>query len=299
MAPRGGGASCEKVSILLPALLEALRSEGCLSGVEACRVLFKLDRIPPGTTRLLLEAALQGDRRFLLLQDDSVSLNPKPDSFPGPLEGAVFTVLDLETTGGSAASDRILEVGAVRVERGRAVEEFSTLVNPGIPIPPFIASMTGIREAMLADAPRFPDIAPDFLSFLGDSILVAHNLPFDLGFLNRELARHCGWVVSNPALCTVRLGRRLLAHLPDRRLDTVADHYGIIIDNRHRALGDARATARILIHLLAELAERGIQTLDHVEAFLAEGKGKKEIKKLTATRPPKPPPRSSPSSVGS
>jgi len=271
--PEGeGDTQREKISVLLPVLEEALLRKGCLSGPEACRLLLKLPRVPPETASALLEAALDQDRRFLLLEDGSVCLAPRAELHPLPLDRVRFTVVDVETTGGSAAQDRILEIGAVRVEHFRPAAEFGLLLDPGIPIPPFISAMTGIRDEMVAGAPCFKEVAEDFLRFLGDSVLVAHNLPFDLEFLNRELSRSGGFVLSNAGLCTVRLGRRLLSQLPDRRLDTVADYYGIPIEARHRALGDARATARILIRLLEELAERGIQRLDHLDAFLNGGK---------------------------
>src|SRR5213593_700257 len=175
MALRLGAAPREKTSKLLPLLQEALRGGGSLTGEEACRLLLKLPRVRPDTARRLLETALDGDRRFLLMEDGSVSLAHAPEPSPVPLDQLAFTVVDLETTGGSAA-DRILEVGAVRVAQYRLADEFSTLINPGVPIPPFIASMTGIREAMLADAPPFRDVAEKLLEFLGDSVLVAHNL---------------------------------------------------------------------------------------------------------------------------
>ena len=287
----------EKVSILLPALLEALRQHDELSAEEACRLLLKLERVPAHLSRPLLEAALAGDARFLLTDAGSIRLRPPPVR-AWRLDEAVYTVLDLETTGGSAASDRILEVGAVAVEGMRLGREYSTLLDPGVPIPIFIAAMTGISDAMIVNAPSFPAVAESLLEFLGDSVLVAHNLPFDRGFLNRELARCMGWRISNESLCTVRLGRRLLPQLPDRRLDTVADYYGISITDRHRALGDARATARILVRFLEDLRDRGIQRIDQLEAFLSaaekeRGGGGASGKRRRRAR------RSSPSSAGS
>ena len=100
---------------------------------------------------------------------------------------------------------------------------------------------------------------------------MAHNLPFDLGFLNQELGRSCGFILANPSLCTVRLGRRLLPHLPDRRLDTLADHYGMSFRGRHRALGDAEVTARLLLKFIVLLEEKGVEDLHSVERYLADG----------------------------
>ncbi|MCI0568891.1 MAG: hypothetical protein L0Z52_12010 [Acidobacteria bacterium] len=289
----------EKVSVLLPALHEALCQKGSLSGEQACRLLFKADKIHPEIARRLMEAALEGDRRFLLLEDGSVCLVPPPALPVWNLDQGTFTVVDLETTGGSVA-DRILEVGAVRVEHNRPTREFSSLLNPGIPIPPFISSMTGIREDMVADAPSFHQIADQFLEFVGDSVLVAHNLPFDRGFLNRALSRSRRLVLANTCLCTVRLGRRLLSDLPDRRLDTVAEHYRIAIEERHRALGDARATALILIRFVGELEERGIRRMDQLETFLADRKESRVgAGPLTGTKRKRRPAQASPPSVES
>jgi DNA polymerase III epsilon subunit family exonuclease len=273
----------EKLSVLLPALQAALSQSGSLSGEEACRLLFKADKIRPEIARRLIEAALEGDRRFSLLEDGSVCLAPLPMHPSWNLDQGTFTVVDLETTGGSAA-DRILEVGAVRVEQNHPTREFSSLLNPGIPIPPFITSMTGIREAMVAEAPSFHQIAEPLLEFVGNSVLVAHNLPFDLGFLNRALSRSRRLVLANPCLCTVRLGRRLLSHLPNRRLDTVAEHYRISIAERHRALGDARATAQILIRFVGELAEQGIRRMDQLESFLGNRKESRIVDRASAMR---------------
>lgn len=159
----------------------------------------------------------------------------------------------------------------MQVDCGVIGKSFTTLVNPGFPIPAWISSMTGILDEMLADAPFFPAVAEEIAGFIGDSVIVAHNLPFDLGFLNQELGRNCGFHLANPALCTVRLGRRLLPHLPDRRLDTLADHYGFSFAGRHRALGDAEVTARLLLRFIGLLEEMGVQDLPGVERFLGKG----------------------------
>ena len=272
----------EKISVLLPQLEAILRVRGRLGAEEACRRILRISPLSPNLASLLLRTALDGDRRFQVEEDGSVRLASPASRTPILLADLVFTVVDLETTGGSG-SDRILEVGAVRVERGESAREFSALVNPGAPIPPFIASLTGIRDEMVASAPRFGEIAEPLLEFVGQSTFVAHNLPFDLGFLNRELGLHCGFTLGNPTLCTLRLGRRLLPHLPDRRLDTLAHHYGIPIEGRHRALGDARATAILLTRLIGELAERGIERMDQVDAFLAPPDPRRRRENLTET----------------
>ncbi len=160
------------------------------------------------------------------------------------LAGRVACV-DLETTGGHAARDRIIEAGIVLLEDGKVVEEYSTLVNPGVRIPYAIQQFTGITEAMVADAPPFEAVADEIESRLAGRLFVAHNARFDYGFLRSEF-RRIERRFRAPVLCTVRLSR---AMTPDERghsLDAVMQRHGIACDARHRALGDAKVLADFL-----------------------------------------------------
>lgn len=182
-----------------------------------------------------------------------------------------FVVVDVETTGTSHGSgDRVTEVAAVVVEDGRIDDAFQSLVNPRRPIPWRITALTGISDAMVADAPEFSDIAPALAATLQGRVFVAHNAPFDWGFLTMEFERagHPDVMAGRP-LCTVRLARRLLAHLPRRNLDSVAWHYGVEIESRHRAMGDARATALVLRGLLRDAEQRGVDSMDALYEWLA------------------------------
>lgn len=147
--------------------------------------------------------------------------------------------LDLETTGATATHDRITEVGIVEVENGRFVREWSSLVNPGMSIPPAIQSLTGISNAMVAGAPRFEEIAREVWEAVDGRVLVAHNARFDYGFLKNEFKR-LGKTFSAPVLCTVKLSRKLFPQHARHNLDSLMTRYGISCDARHRALGDAR-----------------------------------------------------------
>ncbi|MBA4070629.1 MAG: hypothetical protein C0497_02160 [Gemmatimonas sp.] len=182
-----------------------------------------------------------------------------------------FVVVDVETTGTShGRGDRVTEVAAVVVDEGAITEGFQTLVNPGRPIPWRVTALTGISDAMVADAPRFEEIADDLARVLAERTFVAHNAPFDWGFLGMEFARAgLPGALHGMPLCTVRLARRLLAHLPRRNLDSVALHYGVPIENRHRALGDARATALILRGLLHDLERQGVESMEALQEWMA------------------------------
>jgi len=161
-----------------------------------------------------------------------------------PLAGEIACV-DLETTGGHAVRDRVIEAGIVLLRDGVVVEEYSTLVNPGVRIPYAIQQFTGISEAMVADAPRFNEVADALLSRLEGRLFVAHNARFDYGFLRSEF-RRLGTRFRAPVLCTVRLSRALTPDVRGHNLDAVMQRYGIACDARHRALGDARVLAEFL-----------------------------------------------------
>jgi DNA polymerase-3 subunit epsilon len=147
--------------------------------------------------------------------------------------------LDLETTGAAAQFDRITEIGLIEVDRGRPVGEWSSLVNPERPIPSTIESLTGITDAMVADAPTFAELAPELYQRLAGKTLVAHNARFDFGFLRQEF-RRVGLKYAPEVLCTVRLSRRLYPQERRHNLDSVIARHGLSCESRHRALPDAR-----------------------------------------------------------
>jgi DNA polymerase-3 subunit epsilon len=185
-----------------------------------------------------------------------------------PLGELEFTVVDTETTGGSTThGHRLTEVAAVRVRDGRVTGRFSSLVNPERPIPPAITRLTGITNAMVAEAPMFDAVAGPLLDFLGDSVIVAHNAPFDRAFLDAELRRAYGRRLLSPFVCTVQLARRIVPGLPSYRLDALAGHFGVRIVDRHRALGDAVATGEVFCRLLERLASHDVVDLRSARRF--------------------------------
>jgi DNA polymerase-3 subunit epsilon len=148
-----------------------------------------------------------------------------------------YVVLDLETTGANPVFDRVTEIAAVRMEGGREVARWSTLVNPCISIPPFIQNLTGIHNAMVADAPHFEEAAPRLMALLDGAVLVAHNVRFDHGFLKNEFER-LQIDLRVKTLCTVRLSRKLYPQHRSHGLDAIMQRHGLHTAERHRALGD-------------------------------------------------------------
>jgi len=217
-------------------------------------------------SRMLVADLADRDPR-IVVDTDTVSLN-EPDNDAIDLSEASFVVLDLETTGAKAPPCRIIEIGAYRVANGAIVDEFVTLVNPETAVPEFITSLTGISDAMTISAPRFENVLGDFLAFLDDSILVAHNSPFDISFLNHEIGRiHEDCCIWNPTLCTVELARSVLPDVENHKLRTLADYYSVNLVNHHRAGDDAHATAKIFINLLESMHEQGIRSYGAARKF--------------------------------
>jgi DNA polymerase III epsilon subunit family exonuclease len=166
---------------------------------------------------------------------------------------------------------RIMEIGAARVRDGRIVAEFQTLVNPRMPIPPFIAGLTGIRDEMVAGAPPFEEVAGRWLDFAGTSVLVAHNAVFDVRFINHEVSHiFPGRRMMNSHICTVSLARRLLPELKSFRLGALAEHFSVPHHTRHRAGDDARATACVFLRLLERLDGHGVRDLGAARRFKVE-----------------------------
>jgi DNA polymerase-3 subunit epsilon len=193
------------------------------------------------------------------------SATPSPEAL-GDLS---YVVVDTETTGGRAWSgDRITEIAAVVVRNGEIVELFETLVNPQRSIPPFVTRLTNITWDMVKDAPTFARVAPDVMRVLEGNVFVAHNAMFDWRFLTSELTRSTGRKLGGRRLCTVRIARKVLPQLSRRSLDQVARYYGVEIRGRHRAGGDALATAKCLLRMFSDLADRGCDTWGDLESLL-------------------------------
>ncbi len=254
-------------SLLISETIQLLQSfGGRASAVKVVDYVMKIRQPEPGLAKLLVSDLVETDSR-LFLNDDVLELietNYERRSFAD----TEFVVFDLETTGAKTPPCRVTEIGAYRVKGGKITEEFQTLVNPETPIPPFISQLTGISDKMVRTAPKFREIASDFLDFIGDSVLVAHNAHFDMRFLNHEIGKvYENYRVGNPSLCTVRLSRRLVPNIENHRLNTLANYYSVALVNHHRASDDAHATAHIFVNLLAQLHNLGVRDLATAKKF--------------------------------
>ena len=199
----------------------------------------------------------------------SVAIQGRLDDLGTPLLDVEFVVLDLETTGGSPANDRITEVGAVKIRGGEVLGTFHTLVDPEVSIPPLISALTGITNGMVADAEPIEVVLPCLLEFLGGAVLVAHNASFDRRFVQANLERHGYQRMANRVVCTARLARKLLPRdeVPNVRLATLAAYLGATVAPCHRALTDARATVDVFHSLLERAGSYGVLALEDLIEF--------------------------------
>jgi DNA polymerase-3 subunit epsilon len=241
----------------------------------------QLSAVPAVVAEHMAVSLLHGHPRFARTADGAWRLSePAPPAWRATpaadqeplLSSLSFAVVDVETTGGRAEhGDRITEIAVVTVRDGRVVDVFETLVNPERSIPPFITRLTNISWEMVRDKAPFQAVCADVLRALDGHVFVAHNANFDWRFVSAEVARSSGRQLTGRRLCTVRLSRRLLPQLRSRSLDWVARHYDVEIPagRRHRAAGDALATAHCLIRLLDDARSHGCERWSDLERLLA------------------------------
>ena len=254
----------------LDRLVDLLEERGPMSAVDAARALFATSTISEGLARSLIEEVTEGDSRVACTGATVSLIGGRPDPL---LEEAEFVVFDLETTGLSAARDRICELGAVRVQALELVDSFQSLVNPRVALPEPIARLTGLREEELRGAPPVQHVLERFLAFAGDDVLVAHNARFDQRFLEHQLLAQQEGRLSEPPLCTAALARRLLeGRLRRVGLASLAHFFGVSTQPCHRALPDAEATAEVLVQLIGLAQEIGARRLSELRTLAAPRK---------------------------
>lgn len=241
--------------------------EGPRSSVDLAAEVLGMHGCPPAMARRLVAQLLEGIPE--VVQDGEggdawrLAAGRRPTRKPTAkgLRDLRYAVVDVETNGGFAGrSGRVVEIAIVDVDRGAVGGCYSTLVDAGVAIPPWITRLTGIRTEMMEGAPSFSQICDRVRERLRGRVFVAHNAAYDWSFLRAEMRRAGVGVPRGPRLCTVHMARRLLPGLERRGLDAVADYYGIEIHDRHRARGDAIATARILVRMLEDAERRGWTT---------------------------------------
>lgn len=250
--------------------LELVSAGGPASPVYLCRQALAISSVGDKLAERLVGALLGDDPRFRRLDDGRWALAPD-ESPAGDLLDTSYVVVDVETTGFAPPSDRVIEIGMVRVEGGRLAESYETLIDPRRPVPGPIVSLTGISYSMLSGQPTFGEVCSDVLDFLGDSVFVAHNAPFDWRFVQSEVLLVTGRKLLNSRLCTRALSRKLVPELNRRSLDNLANFFNLSFSARHRALGDAEVTAELLVLLCDRAREKGIDTLSGLFALVAPG----------------------------
>ncbi len=246
---------------------------------ELMALLFSGAGSDPELGARLIEGLLGGDPNFVHDPETGLWSLARAAALRVPLDEAPFTVVDLETTGGRAGPGTIIEIGAYRMRGPRLVESFESLVRPHGPIPRFIIGLTSITNEMVRDAPPPEAVLPRFREFMGDSVMVAHNAAFDHSFLDFEFRRLFGIGVRNPVLCTLRMSRRLVPSLNRRRLDLLAEHFGLSTAGRHRGLGDARMAAEILAIFLDIASKMGVTRLDRLLDLHGRGPSGRRIER--------------------
>lgn len=219
-----------------------------------------------------------------MAQPEPIVFQPSFEDLSTPLIDVTFCVLDLETTGGSPKDCEITEIGAVKYKGGDLLGTFQTLVDPGLAIPPSITILTGITQAMVIDAPKIETALPSFLEFIGDAVIVGHNVRFDLSFLNAAAMRLGYGRLPNQNSDTAKLARRLVrSEVRNLRLQSLAAHFRSPTTPNHRALEDARATAHVFHALLERAGSLGVTNLDDL-LQLPTARGSSHYEKIDLTR---------------
>lgn len=188
-----------------------------------------------------------------------------------------YVVFDLETTGVSITGDAVIEISAVKVVNGQVADEFSSLVNPGMPIPPEASCVNGITDSMVKGCPTFDVVLRSFMDFIGDSVLVGHNIHrFDMKFICRDAENLLGTAITNDFVDTLTLARVYLPDLPSHALSELAFHYGISAAGAHRALNDCRMNQQVFERLGEEMQHPSVEvrTCSYCGAFLKHRHGR-------------------------
>ena len=283
-----GGLSLGGGDTLLTARAADFLAAGPADAQSLISHVCQLPGAPANIAEHMATALFAGHKRFVrdgigrwCLRDGSIAT--PWTSVAKTLKQESFAVVDVEATGSRhTANDRITEIAVVIVKNGVATTAFESLINPDRPIPPMISSLTNITSSMVRNAPRFRDVCDQLIGALEGHIFVAHNATFDWRFINAEIERARGRRMQGRTLCTVRMAKKLAPQIRRKNLDAVTYHYGIEIVGRHRAGGDARATAEVLLRLLKAADEHEIDTFNDLDQLLRQPGRRRKRKR----RPP-------------
>lgn len=257
----------------------------------------QLSAMPHAVAEHMAVALFAGHHRFVREPDGRWRVAPPADThdshvrgvemvYGEPLPSLTWAVVDVETTGGRAyGGDRVTEVAVVEVRDGVATTVLETLVNPERAIPPWISRLTNITWDMVKDAPAFGEICDQVLGVLDGRVFVAHNANFDWRFLSMEIERATGRVLAGRRLCTVRLARKLLPDLRRRSLDHLSNYYGVDVVGRHRAGGDAFATARVFVRMLSEARDQGCESWQDLQRLVLAPVVRRKRRRRPPARP--------------
>ena len=269
-------------STLLDRALAVLAGEP-RSADELAREVLGLSNAPTAVASRLAAALLGSDPRTSQLPDGRWALVAAACGSP-TIDECAFAVVDVETTGSRTLGDRVLEVGVVVVHGARREMVLDRLINPGRPVPPIITGVTRITDDHIREAPQFDEVADDVLAALSGRVFVAHNVRFDWSFVSAELKRTRGLVLNGPRLCTARLARRLVPAAESCGLDWLTQYFDLDNPARHRAGGDAWATAQLLIRLLDLARLEGARTLQDLEAMQVRKRRKRKRRRARNNR---------------
>jgi len=211
------------------------------------------------------------DEEFLRLEKDFKFLSNARNYYKNTkneLENLQYVIVDIETTGLNPETEEIIEIGAFKTQGIVAKDVFNTLIKPKKNIPLEAEKIHGISNEMVADKQYIEVVLPSFIDFVGNSVLVAHNADFDIGFIRHHLNQALGRTMDNDSLCTVKLARLIFPNLSNHKLPTVANHLNIDIHSHHRALSDAEATYHIWAKFIELLKEKNINTLKEIKSLI-------------------------------
>ncbi|MFC1559557.1 PolC-type DNA polymerase III [Candidatus Margulisiibacteriota bacterium] len=213
------------------------------------------------------------DEEFIRLEKEYSFLKRARETLEskyGELEKLAYTIVDLETTGLNPEQDEIIEVGALKVQNGEVKGIFNKLVSPSKPISPEITKITGITNEMLEGENHIKPVLEEFMGFIDNSILIAHNAEFDMGFLRNNIKKWLDKDLKNEAMCTLMISRDILPGLSNHKLHTIARYFKLAVENRHRAIGDVEITYQVWLKFIELLKKNNILSKKELEKYILQ-----------------------------